>query len=142
MNFRNRFLQSALLITLLLALFGCSNSPETATSNPETTTSTTAQTNPSSKEPFLVFFLNPNGGPCRMQDQILADMSDELKGKVNLYYVSTAVQDDMKVFYAYGIRGLPALVLADASGKEIKRLPPGVRSANEIRTLLKALPAG
>lgn len=131
MNLRNHFLLSTLLITLLFALFGCSNSPETTVNKPET-----------SDEPFLVFFLDPNGGPCRMQDQVLAGMSDELKGQVNLYYVQTTVPDDKKIFYAYGIRALPTLVLADPSGKEIKRLPPGVRSAEEIRNLLRTLQAG
>ncbi len=142
MNLHNRIMQSGLLLILLFTLFGCSNGQDTTASSQGTTTTAASQAGDASNEHFLVFFLNPDGAPCRMQDQILAGMSNELQDKVNLYYVRTSVPDDMKIFYAYGIRGLPALLLADASGKEIKRLPPGVRSADEIRSLLKVLPAG
>jgi thioredoxin 1 len=85
----------------------------------------------------LVFFLDPNGRPCQMQDAILKDMAAELEGIVKLRYVLTTVPSDLNYFYSFGIRGLPALLLADASGKEIRRLPPGVKSAEEIRGLLQ-----
>ena len=88
----------------------------------------------------LVFFLDPNGGPCQMQDAILLDMSEELKGKVNIRYVKTTVPDDRNLFYHYGIRALPTLLLADSSGKEIKRMPPGVKNAAHIRTLIQSIP--
>ena len=89
---------------------------------------------------FLVFFLDPNGAPCRMQNSILEGMADELKGKVNLRYVQTTVPDDRQYFYSYGIRGLPSLILADASGKELKRLPPGVNPEERVRDLLQTIP--
>ncbi len=86
----------------------------------------------------LIFFLNPNGGPCLMQERILAGMRNELQGKITVRYVKTTVEDDIPVFGRYGIRGLPSLVLVDASGKELKRLPPGVKSVEEIRGLIQA----
>lgn len=75
-----------------------------------------------------------------MQDAILLDMSDELKGKVNIRYVKTTVPDDRNLFYHYGIRALPTLLLADSSGKEIKRMPPGVKNAAHIRTFIQSIP--
>ncbi len=75
-----------------------------------------------------------------MQDAILLDMSEELKGKVNIKYVQTTVPDDRNIFYHYGIRALPTLLLADSSGKEIKRMPPGVKNADNIRALIQSLP--
>lgn len=114
---------------LLIFLFGCTEGPK----SPETGAA-------DGGTPSLVFFLDPNGAPCRMQDAILKDMAEELRGKVDLRYVQTTVPSDLDTFYAFGIRGLPALLLTDPSGKEIRRLPPGVKSAEEIRRLLQAIP--
>ena len=92
---------------------------------------------------YLMFFLDPNGGPCRMQDSILSDMAEELKGKVNIRYVQTTVKKDLDLFYTFGVRGLPTLLLADSTGKEIKRMPPGIKNASDIRNLIKdIIPAG
>jgi len=43
------------------------------------------------------------------------------------------------LFAQYGIRALPTLLLADASGNEIQRLAPGVKNQEEIRILLQAI---
>lgn len=88
----------------------------------------------------LVFFLNPNGGPCRMQDAILGEMADELKGKVGIQYVKTTVPANRTIFSQYGIRALPTLLLADADGKEIKRMTPGVKRAEDVRALIQSIP--
>jgi thioredoxin 1 len=142
-------LKNVLLTMLLLLAFGCSNDQNTTQAPHSTKTeATTASASVSAHAtaettgPFLVFFLDPNGGPCRMQNSILNNMSTELEGKVSLRYVQTTVPEDLNVFYAYGIRALPTVLLADVSGKEIKRLTPGVKSADDIRGLLKSLPAG
>ena len=70
------------------------------------------------------------------------EMSKELKGKVNIKYVKTTVQNDRNFFYEYGIRALPTLLLADSTGKEITRLPPGIKNAAAIRNLINFMPAG
>ena len=90
----------------------------------------------------LVFFLDPNGGPCKRQNTILQGMSEELNKKVNIRYVSTTVEDQRKLFYHYGIRSLPTLLLADASGKEIKRMTPGIKNVAAIRTFLQSIDKG
>ena len=87
----------------------------------------------------LVFFLDPNGGPCKRQDAILLGMSDELNRKVNIRYVKTTVPAHRNLFYQYGIRGLPTLLLADSSGKEIKRMTPGIHNAANIRALIQSI---
>lgn len=87
----------------------------------------------------LVFFLDPTGGPCIMQAQILDGMAAELQGRVSLRYVQTTVPEDRPFFGQYGIRGLPALLLADVSGRELGRLAPGVKSAGEIRHLIQSV---
>ncbi len=89
-----------------------------------------------SAKPVLVFFLDPNGGPCRMQADILQKLPESLQNRVDLRLVQTTVPDDRQLFYQYGIRGLPSLVLTDPQGQEIKRLPPGVQNARAIEVLL------
>ena len=86
--------------------------------------------------PRLVFFMNPNGAPCQMQDQILQQMAPELKGKAAVVYYKTTVPTDISKFQQYGIRALPTLMVTDASGKEIRRATPGIQSAAQVRQLL------
>ncbi|SHJ84793.1 thioredoxin 1 [Malonomonas rubra DSM 5091] len=139
-------LKKLLLIAVVLVLFGCSDEAPVAQSaqpqeaSPATTETAAAPQQQFSADHLLIFFLDPNGGPCRMQASILQEMGDELKGKVDVRYVQTTIKDDLQYFYAYGIRGLPSLVLADTQGKEIKRLAPGVNPAENIRQLLQAIP--
>lgn len=135
-------LKKFLMVASFFLLFACSDdaavsqSAQTQSSSPEAAAAQPV----AAADHFLVFFLDPNGGPCRMQSSILDGMADELNGKVNLRYIQTTVKDDLQYFYAYGVRGLPLLLLADSNGKEIKRLPPGVNPAEAIRELLKSLP--
>jgi len=142
-------LKKIFVAALVLFLFACTeDAPVSQTSHPqqaapavvETQTASTAQPPVPAADHLLVFILDPNGGPCRMQNSILEGMADELKGKVDVRYVMTTAKEDLQYFYAYGIRGLPSLLLADATGKEIKRLPPGVNPVDKVRELLQAIP--
>lgn len=89
--------------------------------------------------PQLLFFLDPNGGPCMMQGRILASMEEDLRGQATIREIRTTIPEDRPLFGQFGIRGLPSLILVDGGGKEIRRLPPGVKSAEEIRFLLNEL---
>lgn len=144
-------LRKFLTVAVLFLLFACSDeTPGPQSGQPQKTAPAVASAATPVSQPgsqvtaeadhFLVFFLDPNGGPCRMQNSILEGMADELKGKVNLRYVQTTVPDDLQYFYSYGIRGLPSLILADAGGKELKRLPPGVNPEEKVRELLQTIP--
>ena len=127
-----------LLFILLLA--GCSENPQsTQKASKESGVASAASVLFNPKGYALVFFLDPNGAPCQMQDAILRGMSEELKGIVDLRYLQTTVPADLDHFYKFGVRGLPTLLIADASGKEVRRLPPGVKSAEEIRGLLRSV---
>lgn len=97
----------------------------------------TTASRPSAALPRLVFFMNPNGAPCQMQDRILQDMGPDLKGKVEVVYYKTTVPTDIAKFQQYGIRSLPTLVVTDASGKEIRRATPGIQSATQVRQLFQ-----
>ena len=140
-------LRDIVFTLLVLFLFGCSSDQQSAESTPpgqpeavRTASGPSPQNMGILADYNLVFFLDPNGGPCRMQDSILMEMSDELNGRVNVRYVKTTVPADRNLFYHYGIRALPTLLLADSSGKEIRRMPPGVKNAADVRSLIASIP--
>jgi thioredoxin 1 len=117
-------------VLLLLFLLGCSEG--------EKVPATAALSSPGGT-PQLLFFLDPNGGPCMMQGRILASMEEDLRGQATIREIRTTIPEDRPLFGQFGIRGLPSLILVDGGGKEIRRLPPGVKTAEEIRFLLKEL---
>ena len=92
---------------------------------------------PAAALPRLVFFMNPGGAPCQMQDRILQEMAPELKGKAEVVYLKTTVAGDIAKFQQYGIRALPTLIVTDASGKEIRRATPGIQSVTQVRQLVQ-----
>lgn len=91
---------------------------------------------PASAHPRLVFFMNPNGMPCQMQDRILQGMASELSGKVDVVRYKTTEAADIAQFQRYGIRALPTLVVTDPSGRELRRAPPGIQSPEQVRALV------
>ena len=132
-----------ILFVLLILVTACSSDEQASKSTNSVTTETQSSTlaaAPISASHKMVFFLDPNGGPCRLQASILNDMAEELRGKVAVQYVQTTVPSDRDIFYHYGIRALPTLLLADASGNEIRRMPPGVKQADDIRHLIQSIP--
>ena len=87
----------------------------------------------------LVFFQNPNGGPCRMQKQIIDGLLQERKNGFNIAAISTMRQEDQKAFYDYGVRSLPSLVLVDRSGRIARVFPPGIQSREAVAAALDGL---
>ena len=84
----------------------------------------------------IVFFLNPQGGPCRAQNEIVQKLHKDRKGNFSVAYVSTMRPEDQRAFYEYGVRNLPQLVLVDTKGKIALFFPPGIQS---YEALVKAL---
>ncbi len=109
-----------LLILLAFAAFGFAAEP---TAKPTT-------------KPTLIFFMNPNGNPCIMQDAILQKAKMDLDKFASIRYVKTTVPTDRDTFYEYGVRSLPQLILVDTKGNPISRFAPGIQ---EIETIMQAL---
>jgi thioredoxin 1 len=84
----------------------------------------------------IVFFLNPQGGPCRAQNEIVQKLQKERKANFNVAYVSTMNPGDQKAFYEYGVRNLPQLVLVDGKGKIAQFFPPGIQSYETLAIAL------
>ncbi len=128
-------LRHSLPISLFaLAVAACSASADGRSAAPATRPA--APSGAAAALPRLVFFMNPNGMPCQMQDRVLREMSPELSGRATLVYYRTTEAADLARFDQYGIRSLPMLLVTDASGRELRRATPGIRSAEEIRQLL------
>ena len=85
----------------------------------------------------ILFFMNPNGHPCQMQNAILDGIKDSLAGKATIKYIKTTEDSDRDAFDSYGIRGLPSLIIVDINGKELKRFSPGIQSKEDILAALK-----
>jgi len=131
MTLARPFRLSALAVAIAAA------APGAPAEAPRPTSTTTASTRPAAALPRLVFFMNPGGAPCQMQDRILQEMAPELKGKAEVVYLKTTVPGDIARFQQYGIRALPTLIVTDASGKEIRRATPGIQSATQVRQLVQ-----
>jgi len=123
------------LLGLALLTAGCTRGE--ASQPPAQKPTSETSTAPAGTLPRLVFFMNPNGRPCQMQDRVLQDLAEGLKGKVDVVYYRTTESKDLAQFERYGIRSLPALVLTDASGREVRRGTPGIQDAESVHRLLK-----
>lgn len=87
--------------------------------------------------PKLVFFMNPYGRPCQIQDEILRSMGPELTERAELVYYKTSERADLARFQEYGVRALPMLVVTDAAGRELRRATPGILSMPQVLKLLQ-----
>ena len=85
----------------------------------------------------ILFFLNPNGRPCQMQDAILNEMKDTLKSLATVKYIKTTNRADHSIFREYGVRGLPMLIIVNAEGKIVKQFTPGIKRQEEIVAALQ-----
>jgi thioredoxin 1 len=82
---------------------------------------------------ILYVFINPNGEPCKIQVKIIEENREKIEKHVKIVFLKTTEPFDLESFEAYGIRGLPTLVLANKN-KEIYRFTPGIHPESSIIT--------
>lgn len=121
-------------IFILASQLALAGGPKAPLSTPEL-----KRTVGSGDKPTLVFFQNPNGGPCKEQRSVLDRLAGQRKGAFNIANVSTMSQSDQRAFYDYGVRSLPSLVLVDKAGKVSRVFPPGIQSIETISSALDGL---
>jgi thioredoxin 1 len=119
-----------LFIMLAVAGLAAAANPEAPKSTPELKQAIGAG------KKTIVFFLNPQGGPCRAQNEIVQKLQKDRKANFNVAYVSTMNPADQKAFYDYGVRNLPQLVLVDSKGKIAQFFPPGIQSYETLAVTL------
>lgn len=88
----------------------------------------------------IVFFLNPQGGPCKAQNEVLTKLHQDRGGKFSIAYVNAMNPADQKAFYDYGVRSLPTVVLVDSKGKISRSFPPGIQTYEALAKALDGAP--
>jgi thioredoxin 1 len=125
---------AALTVALALSASGCSSSEAASAAPPAGPAS--AAPGQDAALPRLVFFMNPNGRPCQLQDQVLEQLAPSLAGRALVVRVRTTTPADLPAFERYGIRSLPQLLVTDAGGRELRRATPGIQPAEQVLQLL------
>lgn len=129
---------ASILVVASVAGAGCSRSDAAvaAAPAPAQQRAVAPASSPQAARLRLVFFMNPNGVPCQMQDRILTGMGTRLSTRADLVYYRTTDQNDLTRFEEFGIRSLPTLVVTDSNGVELRRGTPGIQSEAQVQQLL------
>jgi thioredoxin len=67
------------------------------------------------KLPCLIDFYADWCQPCKMVAPILEELSEEYKGKINIYKIDTEAERELSA--AFGIRSIPSLLFCPADGQ-------------------------
>ncbi len=128
-----------IIVVITAALFASSTHALAANPTAPLSTPELKNTIASKGKPTLIFFQNPNGGPCKAQKVVLDTLTVQRKGSFNIANVNAMNQSDQKAFNDYGVRSLPSLVLVDRAGKINRIFPPGIQNSEAISSALDGL---
>ena len=67
------------------------------------------------KLPCIIDFYADWCQPCKMVAPILEELSEEYKGKINIYKVDTEVEQELAA--AFGIRSIPSMLFCPTEGQ-------------------------
>jgi len=99
---------------------------------PDSVMSPTQNTPLDPHKPTLFFFMNPKGTPCLLQKKLLDGVTPQIEQIVNIRFAKVTEDADQELFYKYGIRGLPSLILVDSAGAEIHRFSSGIHQGKTV----------
>jgi len=132
-----RITMAVSLIAAMLAFTGCESG---AGSTPAPLSTPELKQVLGAGKKTVVFFLNPQGGPCRAQNEVLTKLHQDRGGNFNMAYVNAMNPADQQAFYDYGVRNLPTVVLVDSRGKIYRNFPPGIQTYEALAAALDRAP--
>ena len=93
------------------------------------------------EKPVIVDFYAEWCGPCKMVSPILESLSEEYKGKINIYKIDTDKENELAG--AFGISSIPSILLVPKKGKpqmQMGAMPKEafVKAINEVLLVPKA----
>ena len=121
-------------VTVLLTITAGCNSARQSSSAAEPAGAYTADGKAS-----ILFFLDPNEQSCQRQKTILDNARLQIEKHATVRFVQNTSNKDLLTFYRYRVKYLPSIILIDADGNELQRLPTGVQGSYRILTALRNL---
>lgn len=85
-----------------------------------------------SDTPCLIDFYADWCGPCKMVAPILEELSEEYKGKINIYKVDTGVEQELAA--AFGIRSIPSMLFVPVNGQP--QMAKGALPKNNLEEMI------
>jgi thioredoxin 1 len=67
------------------------------------------------KNPCIIDFYADWCGPCKMVAPVLEELSEDYKGKIDIYKVDT--EDQQELARAFGIKSIPSILFVPAEGQ-------------------------
>ena len=77
-------------------------------------------------------FMNPNGKPCQIQKAILERHRGDIEKHYRIKFVNARNPSDRPLFYQFGVRGMPAIILLNSNGSVHHRFPPGIMDRTQL----------
>ena len=85
------------------------------------------------EKPAIIDFYATWCGPCRMISPILEELSEEYKGKIDIYKVDT--DEESELASVFGITSIPTLFFCPKEGKPM--MIRGARPKEDLKELIE-----
>lgn len=85
--------------------------------------------------PCLIDFYADWCGPCKMVTPILEELSEEYKGKINIYKIDTEKENELAA--AFGIRSIPSLLFCPKD--EQPQMAQGALPKEQMKQIIESV---
>ena len=84
-------------------------------------------------KPCIIDFYADWCGPCKMVAPILEELSEDYKGKVNIYKVDTEAENELSA--AFGIRSIPSMLFVSMDSQP--QMSQGALPKHQLEEIMK-----